>query len=230
MVETMSKEECVPYLRREPLLSSSIFLLCRNVDPVLPRSSNFSREAENPYCNIKYTIFKHVYGWKWLFGSQFVALDLNEQASLRKCKETKGRPILARKREAESKGRKGQERGTERKVEVKFHQPQNLAYGPQTICLLIWEQKGGDEERKKKEGKGEKEPTLEHLLDGRCCIRCFHICTFPEIWQWEKKHPMHGEKRELYQNTNHLCVRWWEPPFQFPTIFNHKYNMVILTL
>lgn len=84
--------------------------------------------------------------------------------------------------------------------------------------------------KKKKEGKGEKEPTLEHLLDGRCCIRCFHICTFPEIWQWEKKHPMHGEKRELYQNTNHLCVRWWEPPFQFPTIFNHKYNMVILTL
>ena len=52
---------CVPCLRRA-LLSFRVSLLCRNVDPVLPRPFNFSREAENPYFNIKCTIFKHTCG------------------------------------------------------------------------------------------------------------------------------------------------------------------------
>lgn len=90
------KRVYMPCVLGELLLRSRVLLLCRNVNPVLPRSSNFSRNARNPYLNIKVPLFKHVCSSKF-FGCQSVVPDLNEPAALRKWKETKGRPILARK-------------------------------------------------------------------------------------------------------------------------------------
>lgn len=115
-----------------------------------------------------------------------MALDLNEQTALRKWKKTKGRPILARKREAESKGRKGRERGTERRWKSNFTNFKTQPREPQPPCLLIGDQKGRDDKTEKKEERAEKEPAIEHLLDGRC-IRCFHTGSLAEIWQLKKK-------------------------------------------
>lgn len=93
---------------------------------------------------------------------------------------------MARKREAESKGRKGRERGTERRWKSNFTNFKTQPREPQPPCLLIGDQKGRDDKTEKKEERAEKEPAIEHLMDGRC-IRCFHTGSLAEIWQLKKK-------------------------------------------
>lgn len=107
-----------------------------------------------------------------------------------------------------------------------FHQPQNLAKGWIPDCILIREQKGRDDKKKKRRGR--KITNYWILTRWQILHQCFHIGAFTEIWHSEGKKSYLWRKRELYQSTNSLHVRWWEPLFRFPPIFNHNYNIVVL--